>query len=334
MPAVVDLEAVEAVCSDDQVPRNEVLDALSRLVDKSLVTVEVGPTTARYSQLQTLWQYAREHLADSGEMDEMQARHAGWYLELAKEGRSNLRGPMGIEWRARLEVELDNFRAGLDWFIGRRDAPSALALVGAVAYLWFLPADPTKATDGRATPWPLTPRTHVEGVFVDMPPATGPTSDAVLGPAAALDAMQQAISDLPGRPARPIWAGGLLLLAEILTRLGDFEGSQAVLAEALPLARKGTSHGTSPPTTCSLLGTWLYQACTSRATDQLLVHGRGVALRVSRPGSALGIPGARRGARPAAAARCRLMKAWVLQSALSMMPASGWPRCEHDSEMT
>ena len=90
-----ELAAVEAVCADDQVPRDEILDILSRLVDKSLVTVDLGPTTARYSQLQTLWQYARERLADSGETDEIQERHARWYLDLAEEGRPGLRGPLG-----------------------------------------------------------------------------------------------------------------------------------------------------------------------------------------------------------------------------------------------
>ena len=136
-----ELAAAEAVCADDLVPEEEILDILSRLVDKSLVTVDIGPTTARYSQLQTLWQYARERLADSGETDEVRERHARWYLDLGEQGRPGLRGHSGIEWRARLEAELDNFRAALDWFIGRSDAPSALALVGSVAYLWFLRAD-------------------------------------------------------------------------------------------------------------------------------------------------------------------------------------------------
>jgi predicted ATPase len=234
-----ELAAIEAVCADDCVPRDEILDVLSRLVDKSLVTVDVGLTTARYSQLQTLWQYAREHLAGSGEMDDIQARHAGWYLELAEEGRPSLRGPLGIEWRARLEAELDNFRAGLDWFIGRTDAPSALALVGAVAYLWFLRADFHEgyrwSSDAMAVD-PSDPCGGLRGYAAGYQAYFG---IVVLGPVAALDAMRPAISDLR-QAGSPDLGGGLLLLAEILTRLGDFEGSQAALAEALPLAMEGT----------------------------------------------------------------------------------------------
>ena len=76
-----ELAAVEAVCADERVPHDEILDILSRLVDKSLVTVDIGSTPARYSQLQTLGEYARERLAGSGEADEVQERHARWYLE-------------------------------------------------------------------------------------------------------------------------------------------------------------------------------------------------------------------------------------------------------------
>jgi hypothetical protein len=44
------------------VPAGEILDALSRLADKSLVTVSDTGTDARFGQLQTLWQYGRERL--------------------------------------------------------------------------------------------------------------------------------------------------------------------------------------------------------------------------------------------------------------------------------
>ena len=54
-----ELAAVEAVCADERVPQNEILDILSRLVDKSLVTLDIGSTPARYSQLQTLQRVRR-----------------------------------------------------------------------------------------------------------------------------------------------------------------------------------------------------------------------------------------------------------------------------------
>ncbi len=233
-----ELAAAESVCGDDLVPEDEILDILSRLVDKSLVTVDVGAATARYSQLQTLRQYARGHLDDSGESDEFQERHARWYLDLGKEGRPGLRGHSGIEWRARLEAELDNFRAALDWFIGSGDAPSALTLVGSVAYLWFLRADFHEgyrwSRDALAVDDPSGSR-GLRGYAAAYQAYFG---FFVIGPVGALEAFQEAVADLR-QALSPDLGGALLVLAEILTRLGEFEASQAALAEALPLVIEG-----------------------------------------------------------------------------------------------
>src|ERR1035441_4407364 len=76
------LTAAEAVCADEQVPAGEILDVLSRLVDKSLVIAPGDEGEARFSQLQTLWQYGRDRLTESGEADAMRARHGAYYRPL------------------------------------------------------------------------------------------------------------------------------------------------------------------------------------------------------------------------------------------------------------
>ena len=48
---------------------------MSRLVDKSLVTAPVGDD-ARFTQLQTLWEYGRDRLEESHEADAVRANHA------------------------------------------------------------------------------------------------------------------------------------------------------------------------------------------------------------------------------------------------------------------
>jgi predicted ATPase len=64
-----ELAAAEAVCGDDEVPTGEILDVVSRLVDKSLVTTIDGAGETRFIQLQTLWQYGRERFDESDEVD-------------------------------------------------------------------------------------------------------------------------------------------------------------------------------------------------------------------------------------------------------------------------
>ncbi len=92
------LDAAESVCADDALERAEILDLVSRLVDKSLVVAEFDESgDVRYSQLQTLWEYGRERLADSGEANTMRNRHAQWYLALSQQVRQGIAGTKG--WR-------------------------------------------------------------------------------------------------------------------------------------------------------------------------------------------------------------------------------------------
>ena len=79
-------------CADDQVPAGGILDVLSRLVDKSLVTGPGAGGEARFSQLQTLWQYGRDRLGESGEADAVRARHGAYYWQMAQEAHDGLRG--------------------------------------------------------------------------------------------------------------------------------------------------------------------------------------------------------------------------------------------------
>jgi predicted ATPase/class 3 adenylate cyclase len=134
-----DLPAAEAICGSDPLVPEDVVDLLSSLVDKSLVMVEQGEGFSRYGLLETIREFAREHLTkrydlqntirefaqdrlvDRGDVAATAARHCDYYLGVAKAARKQLEGPEQAEWTRRLEVELDNLRAAI-----------ALALAGGV----------------------------------------------------------------------------------------------------------------------------------------------------------------------------------------------------------
>jgi predicted ATPase len=82
-----------------QVPAGEVLDVLSRLVDKSLVAAPNAGRDARFIQLQTLWQYGRDRLDESGEAGAICARHGAYYRQMAEQAHEGLRGASGPRWR-------------------------------------------------------------------------------------------------------------------------------------------------------------------------------------------------------------------------------------------
>jgi predicted ATPase/DNA-binding SARP family transcriptional activator len=133
------LEDLEAVCADDELAAVDVVDLLLRLIDKSLVAAApAAGNEARYSQLQTLREYGRERLAESGEAHAMGERHAVYYRRMGEEAREGLRGAAGPRWRARLNGEIGNLRAALDWHISEDDAEGALSLTTGMAWLWFV----------------------------------------------------------------------------------------------------------------------------------------------------------------------------------------------------
>jgi predicted ATPase/class 3 adenylate cyclase/predicted negative regulator of RcsB-dependent stress response len=130
------LEAAEAVAGGDGVDASEVLDLLIHLVDKSLVVAEEQGGEARYRLLETVQQYGRERLRESGEAEAAQRRHRDWYLGLAERVEPKLFGAEQAAWFDRLEVEQGNLRAALMWSIGSGGTEAALRLVGILWRFW------------------------------------------------------------------------------------------------------------------------------------------------------------------------------------------------------
>jgi predicted ATPase len=80
------LEAAEVVGAEGDTEQDEVLDLLSRLVEKSLVVAEAtGGGRVRYRMLEPIRQFAREKLEEGGEAEEVRRRHAGFFLALTEE---------------------------------------------------------------------------------------------------------------------------------------------------------------------------------------------------------------------------------------------------------
>jgi predicted ATPase/transcriptional regulator with XRE-family HTH domain len=125
------LEAAETVCAATDGDPVEVMDAVSSLVDKSLLQASRGHEEhagARVVLLETIREYATEQLAASGEGARLARCHAEYYLGLADEAESHLRGPIQVRWLDRLETELDNLRAAVSWSRSQGEIESVLRL--------------------------------------------------------------------------------------------------------------------------------------------------------------------------------------------------------------
>ncbi len=130
------LEAAEAVCQGEGIPQRDVLEILSQLVDKSLVMMEkTADGTARYRFLDTVHQYARERLLESGTAERLRAGQCDYFATLAELAEPQFWGGEQEPWFERCEAEHDNMRAVLSWAL--EHVPEAgLRLAGALWRCW------------------------------------------------------------------------------------------------------------------------------------------------------------------------------------------------------
>ncbi len=134
------LQAVEEVCTDDTLDLFSVLELLPSLVDKSLVSADIEGEDARYRLLETLRQFARDRLDESGDADAFRLRHARLFRDLAVEAGRNIRGPDETMWWERIDTELDNLRQAMTWAIEGGEPELALAIAGGFWRFWWFKA--------------------------------------------------------------------------------------------------------------------------------------------------------------------------------------------------
>jgi predicted ATPase len=109
------LEAAHEICAGEGLEHDQVLDVLSRLVEKSLVVMREQDGEARYRLLEMIRQYARGKLEESGEAQTLRRDHADFFLGMAEEAEPGLAGAEQGVWLDLLETQLDNLRAAIGW---------------------------------------------------------------------------------------------------------------------------------------------------------------------------------------------------------------------------
>jgi predicted ATPase/DNA-binding SARP family transcriptional activator len=121
------LDAAEEVCAGPDVGKSRTSALLANLVDKSMVQL-VDEDLPRYRLLETLREYGRDHLS-AAERNRVRARHAAWYLEVAKRCGRSLAGSDEAAAVRMLDRDFDNLRAAHRWSVEHADIDTALRLV-------------------------------------------------------------------------------------------------------------------------------------------------------------------------------------------------------------
>jgi predicted ATPase len=131
--------SLEAICSDGEMPREEILDLISNLVRQSLLApLESGEDAARYRLLETLRAYGLERLRAAGRHEAFRDRHAAYFLEIAREAEANLQGPEQAAWLNRLDAEHDNLRLAIQSLQDSGSVENSMLLCGLLWRFWWV----------------------------------------------------------------------------------------------------------------------------------------------------------------------------------------------------
>ncbi|MFF0501840.1 protein kinase [Nocardia aobensis] len=135
-----ELDAAEQICGADLTPSQNALDVLSALVDKSILVREQCDAVVRFRMLETLRDYGRYKLQESGEYAELRRRHRDWYQRLARDAEAEWISNRQADWIARLDRELPNLREALESGLteqAEEAAEAGLCTAAALYEFWF-----------------------------------------------------------------------------------------------------------------------------------------------------------------------------------------------------
>ena len=159
------LEAAEWVGCDDPgerrpgpggvategIERHEIIDLLTNLVNKSLVSMEEKDGLPRFGFLETIRQYARDKLFEAGEQGTVRRRHMDYFRKLIDEEKlvdmasfiaeltldEALDTRAATDWSQRLLADFDNIRTGIEWAI-ENDPDAAVIMVNNLSPNFFI----------------------------------------------------------------------------------------------------------------------------------------------------------------------------------------------------
>ena len=138
------IEAVEKIFSKVFVGKSA-SSLLALLLDKSLLqrTFDVDGDT-RFHMLVTIRQFALDRLQSLGKEVATRTEHLSYFLEFAEQAKLEIHGPSQILWMRRLDKELDNLRAALDWGLANGQTGKVLQLFAALSWNWLVRWSPSE----------------------------------------------------------------------------------------------------------------------------------------------------------------------------------------------
>ena len=121
------------------------LEILGSIVDKSMLQIEAG--AGRFRLLETLRQYGRDRLVETGAVERWRGSHAAHYAAESDVAYEATRDDRQADWFARLETDHDNFKAALTWAIDSERYDLATRMARGLWWFWFSHSHTTFGTE-------------------------------------------------------------------------------------------------------------------------------------------------------------------------------------------
>lgn len=236
-PQSMALDAATAIGCGTWIGRDELLPLLGRLVEMSFTEMRATGGEARYYLLETLRQYGRERLQESGEAAAVRKRHAHHFLALVGRAGPHLNGSGAAPWLDRLERERDHLGAALNWWIECGASDAGRRAIDALWEFWWLRGH---WIEGRA--W----LHRILAERADLPPAMRGEllrREAFLAHRQADDRAARLLAEASvslqrGREDQAGLAAALHTLGDVVRGQGDDATARALFEESLTRARE------------------------------------------------------------------------------------------------
>jgi non-specific serine/threonine protein kinase len=127
------MDAAEDICNGDLGPET-VLDVLASLVDKSILIRVESNSQVRFRFLDTVRDYGRGKLQQSGEYRKLRKRQLDWYRRLVADAAANWFSSRQVHWVNRIAAETHNLRDAFEF--AYEDAPQTLLEMSAALHVY------------------------------------------------------------------------------------------------------------------------------------------------------------------------------------------------------
>lgn len=138
LPASFDMATAEAVCSGEPLSGGATLDAVTALVDRSILVAQEEGGRVRYRMLETIRQFGLEQLEAAGTQEQVREKHRAHFADIARQSGAAWFSDRQAILLTRLRLEQSHIRAALDTSFEHAELRDAgLSMVSDLWFFWI-----------------------------------------------------------------------------------------------------------------------------------------------------------------------------------------------------